>query len=219
LTKYVDNAGYNVAPNLTETTVLQSFDQATSPKGGSWRSVNFVPANLPGVPTSVIATAGNGQASVSFSTPVTNGGSVITLYTVTSNPAGITATGTSSPIVVAGLTNETAYTFTVAAANTNGTGESSIASNTVTPSITSSLIDSKSQQISIIPNPVADILNIHFTALKQSETVKIYSMNGKLLSTKEVSAGSSEVMFNVVNLQNGLYIVKLADAIRKFNKK
>jgi hypothetical protein len=219
LTKYVDNAGYNVAPNLTETTVLQSFDQATSPKGGSWRSVNFVPANLPGVPTSVIATAGNGQASVSFSTPVTNGGSVITLYTVTSNPAGITATGTSSPIVVAGLTNETAYTFTVTAANTNGTGESSIASNTVTPSITSSLIDSKSQQISIIPNPVADILNIHFTALKQSETVKIYSMNGKLLSTKEVSAGSSEVMFNVVNLQNGLYIVKLADAIRKFNKK
>ncbi len=43
LTKYVDNAGYNVAPNLTETTVLQSFDQATSPKGGSWRSVNLVP--------------------------------------------------------------------------------------------------------------------------------------------------------------------------------
>ncbi|MBV5343934.1 T9SS type A sorting domain-containing protein, partial [bacterium] len=131
----------------------------------------------------------------------------------------ITATGTSSPIVVTGLTNETAYTFTVTATNSNGIGDGSIASNTVTPSITSSLIDSKSQQISIIPNPVADILNIHFTALKQSEIVKIYSMNGKLLSTKEVSAGSSEVMFNVVNLQNGLYIVKLADAVRKFNKK
>jgi hypothetical protein len=45
LTKYVDNAGYNVAPNLTETTVLQSFNQATSPKGGAWRSVNLVPEN------------------------------------------------------------------------------------------------------------------------------------------------------------------------------
>jgi hypothetical protein len=219
LTKYIDNAGYNVAPNLTETTVLQSFDQATSPKGGSWRSINFVPANLPGVPTSVIATAGNGQASVSFSTPVTNGGSAITLYTVTSNPAGITATGTSSPIVITGLSNETSYTFTVTAANSNGIGDASIASNSVTPSTSTALNELNKQQTIIYPNSVGDILNINFESTKQIENVKIYSLNGKLLLFQNVATGSSEAKLNVSNLQKGLYIIKLADAVCKFNKK
>jgi hypothetical protein len=219
LIKYVDNAGYNVAPNLSETTVLQAYDQITSAKGGSWRSVNFVPTNKPVAPTNIVATKGNGQASVSFSAPASSGGSAITLYTVTSSPDGKTATGTDSPITVTNLTNGTAYTFTVTAANINGTGESSIASSAVTPSITSSLIDSRSQQISIFPNPVVDVLNINYAALKQSETLKIYSMNGKLLSTHDVAAGSSEAKLNVANLQQGLYIVKIADSVNKFNKK
>ncbi|NBS16859.1 MAG: hypothetical protein EBS79_08135, partial [Gammaproteobacteria bacterium] len=44
-----------------------------------------------------------------------------------------TGTGASSPITVTGLTNGTAYTFTVTATNTSGTGGSSSASNSVTP--------------------------------------------------------------------------------------
>jgi len=87
----------------------------------------------PGAPTSVTATAGNAQASVAFTAPASNGGSTITSYTVTSSPGGITASGASSPITVTGLTNGTAYTFTVAATNTQGTGASSAASNSVTP--------------------------------------------------------------------------------------
>ncbi|MFN9689384.1 MAG: fibronectin type III domain-containing protein, partial [Bacteroidota bacterium] len=68
-------------------------------------------ATVPGAPTSVVATAGNTTASVAFVVPSSNGGSVITGYTVTSNPAGGTATGLSSPLTVTGLTNGTAYTF------------------------------------------------------------------------------------------------------------
>jgi hypothetical protein len=45
----------------------------------------------------------------------------------------VTATGSNSPIVVAGLANGTTYTFTVAAANAAGTGPSSSPSNAVTP--------------------------------------------------------------------------------------
>ena len=44
------------------------------------------------------------------------------------------ATGTASPITVTGLTNGTAYTFTVIATNVNGTSPASSASNSVTPS-------------------------------------------------------------------------------------
>jgi hypothetical protein len=61
------------------------------------------------------------------------GGSAITGYTVTSSPGNISASGASSPIVVTGLTNGTAYTFTVVATNANGSSAVSSASNSITP--------------------------------------------------------------------------------------
>jgi hypothetical protein len=91
-------------------------------------------AAVPGAPTIGTATAGNARAQVSFTAPVSNGGSAITGYTVLSSPGGLTATGTSSPIAVTGLTNGTAYSFTVTATNGIGSSNASAASNSVTPS-------------------------------------------------------------------------------------
>jgi autotransporter-associated beta strand protein len=88
-------------------------------------------AGAPAAPTGVTADAGDGKATVSFAAPSANG-SPITSYTVTSS-GGRTVTGTASPIVVTGLTNGTAYTFTVTATNSIGTGPSSAASAAVTP--------------------------------------------------------------------------------------
>jgi hypothetical protein len=89
----------------------------------------------PEAPTGVTATAGNAQATVSFTPPtLNNGASAITGYTVTSSPGGITATGTASPMTVTALTNGTAYTFTVTATNAQGTSAASAPSNSVTPS-------------------------------------------------------------------------------------
>jgi hypothetical protein len=93
-----------------------------------------VASTVPGAPTIGTAAAGNAQASIAFTAPASDGGSAITGYTATSNPGGLTGAGTASPITVAGLTNGTAYTFTVTATNANGTGPASSASNSVTPS-------------------------------------------------------------------------------------
>ena len=90
---------------------------------------------VPNAPTIGTATGGNTQASVAFTAPADTGGSVITSYTVTSSPSGFTGTGASSPIVVTGLANGTAYTFTVVATNIYGAGPSSAASNSVTPAL------------------------------------------------------------------------------------
>jgi len=78
-------------------------------------------------------TAGNAQASVAFtaSSPATGG--PVQKYTAVSNPGSFTGTASSSPVTVSGLTNGTAYTFTVAASNATGNGVFSSASTSVTP--------------------------------------------------------------------------------------
>ncbi len=88
---------------------------------------------MPDPPTNVTATAGNGEATISFKRPKSDGGSPITCYTVTSHPGKIKASGKQSPITVKGLTNGRTYTFTVDASNSVGTGIASEACNSVTP--------------------------------------------------------------------------------------
>jgi uncharacterized protein (TIGR02145 family) len=122
---------------LTNGTAYTFTVIATNAKGNSTASSlsnSVTPTSVPGAPTIGTATKGNAQATVTFTVPSNNGGSAITGYTVTSNPGSITATGTASPIIVTGLANGTAYTFSVTAANATGSGTPSSASNSVIPS-------------------------------------------------------------------------------------
>jgi len=79
-------------------------------------------ASAPGTPTAVSVAPGAtaGTAKISFTAPASSGSSAITGYTVTATPGGITATGTASPITLTGLTPQTAYTYSVVAANSAG---------------------------------------------------------------------------------------------------
>ena len=90
-------------------------------------------AFAPAAPTNVAAVAGDGQATVSWTPPLDNGGSVITGYTVTANPGGQQATVTGTTATFAYLTNGTPYTFTVTARNSVGDSPASVASTPVTP--------------------------------------------------------------------------------------
>ena len=105
--------------------------------GTKWGTLSFT-KTIPDAPTIGLATAGDSQATISFTAPESNGGSEITSYTATSSPGGLTATvnqAGSGSITVTDLTNFTTYSFTVTATNAIGTSAASGVSDPVTPPV------------------------------------------------------------------------------------
>lgn len=101
-------------------------------------STSVTAATTPSAPTITSVTAGNGQISVAFSAGATNG-STVSQYTASCG--GVNNTGTSSPIVVSGLTNGIARTCTVTAGSNVGDSAASAASESATPSTTPDTMD------------------------------------------------------------------------------
>lgn len=126
-------------------------------------------------------------ASVAF-TPSTYIGKGTITYTATSNPGGLTATG-SSPITVTGLTTGTAYTFTVQGTTNYGiTSEVSSASNSVTPASPSSF-----ESIATI-TPTSGTSSITFSSIPS--TYK--SLQIRTLGNNIASVTSANITFNGV---------------------
>ena len=109
-----------------------------NPNQGRWWRVGSGPASVapttPAAPTGVTATAGNAQASVSWTAPASNGFSPITGYTVTSSPPGAAASvsAATTTVLLTGLSNGASYSFTVTALNAGGSSAPSAPSNSVT---------------------------------------------------------------------------------------
>ena len=180
-------------------TVSATNGVGTGPTGSS---PAVTPAGLPLTPTGVSATPGDQSATVNWTQPANNG-SAITSYTVRAY-AGATlvqtvsaAPGTSK--LVTGLTNGTAYTFTVTATNGVGSGTASTATTAVTPaglpaapSVTATAGDTTA---SVSWNAVAP----NGSALT-GYTLQKYDSTG-LLATISLSAAT--LSYNATGLTNG----------------
>lgn len=102
-----------------------------------FRSAFYDPLKVADAPTIGTATPGDGQASVTFTAPSNTGVSPISGYGAvaikTSDSTTTGSIGSSSPVTVTGLTNDSAYTMKVWAINSYGPSPYSSASSTVTP--------------------------------------------------------------------------------------
>ena len=123
--------------NSTTYTFKVAAKNAVGTGTQSTASNAVTPAMVPGAPTGVAATAGDASAGVSWTAPGSNGGSAITQYVVTPYIGAVAQTATTvgnvTSTTITGLTNNTTYTFKIAAKNAVGTGTQSTASNAVTP--------------------------------------------------------------------------------------
>ena len=127
--------------NGTAYTFTVAAVNAVGTGAGSGPSTAVTPVTVPGAPTGVAGTAGSLSAALTWNAPASTGGSATTGYRITPYIAGVaqTAVLTGSParaFTVTGLTNNTGYTFRVAAINAVGAGANSGASGTITPSVT-----------------------------------------------------------------------------------
>ncbi len=133
----VANTGSNVN-GVYSYSSASTFPTSTYGAANYWVDVNFTPTPAPGPVTGVTAQAGYDSAQVSWSAP--SSGGTPTTYTVTpyigstaQTPTTVTGSPPATSVTINGLTQGTAYTFTVQASNPSGSGPASGQSNPVTP--------------------------------------------------------------------------------------
>ncbi|MBK5273643.1 MAG: fibronectin type III domain-containing protein [Desulfuromonadales bacterium] len=189
--------------NSTSYTFLVQASKTAGSGPASSPSNSVTPSDVPGSPANVTATAGNAQAMVSFSAPVSDGGSAITGYTVTSDPTGgkdVNAGSTAMTHTITGLKNGTAYTFSVQATNNAKTSPASSPSNRVTPigdpgapvNVTATA-GSNAQAIVSFSAPVSD----------GGSAITGYTVTSNPSGGKDVNAGSTVLTHTIVGLING----------------
>ena len=198
----VNILNYNTTTGSTVTTSNITLNGTGSSSGGYLNITgSYIETTTPNAPTNVTASAGNTQAIIIWTASTNNGGSAITSYTVTSSPGGLTATtanGSTTTATVSGLTNGTAYTFTVLATNVAGSSAASSASNSVM-SIIMHNFNSSNKSWKMYSNTLSSISGDNLT-------IKPYV--GKNISL-EVSANNAifikqgDVSYNLSNLITG----------------
>lgn len=113
--------------NLIDATSYTFTVVATNAIGSSQSSSTVTASTYskPDAPTNLTASAnGDKQSVISWSAPVSDGGSAITGYTVTEQ-GGKSCTTTTTSCTITGLSDATTYTFTVSATNLIGTSDPS----------------------------------------------------------------------------------------------
>ena len=162
------------------------------------------PVSVPGAPSIGSITAGDQQLSVPFTAPSSNGGASITNYKYSTDDGSTwnSAGSTTSPLVITGLTNGTAYNVKLRAVNSagDGTASSAVSATPVAPSAPtptpSNSGPSAPSAPSLPPTPPASVESI--------KVVQIPGQKGSVLkvalSAQPFGGAPSTVVVKIFNL-------------------
>jgi hypothetical protein len=129
-------------------------------EGAESAAVTSTPATTPDAPTALVATPGDAQVSVAFQVPSSDGGAAITDYEYQLDGGTWTsASTTSSPVVITGLTNGTSYSIKLRAVNSELHGAESVAVSVLLGSPTSAFEEAEAEVQAIITRDAIRSLN------------------------------------------------------------
>ena len=106
--------------------LIRIYAENTIGPGPASSTESVTPLTIPTAPRSLVTDPGDGQVTVSWSAPVSDGGSPITDYRIlygeagSNDPQPFLSPGTGTSTVVTGLTNDVTYEFKVIAINAVG---------------------------------------------------------------------------------------------------
>jgi hypothetical protein len=159
-------------------------------------SLSVTTLDYPGTPTLVSLTEGYEQITVSFSAPASDGGSAITTYKYSLNGGEyISASTTTSPFIITGLTKQVSYTITLKA--TTVVGDSQTASNSL--SATPFGVPNKPTFTISLGSSSVNITSITASDGGQAITTYKYSTNG----VDFISTGNTNIPFTISGLVPG----------------
>ena len=151
------------------------------------------------------ATPGDGQVSIAFTAPTATGGAAITDYEYQLNGGSwVSASTTSSPVVITGLTNGTSYSIKLRAVNSAGVGTESDAV-TSTPAATSNA------PTALVATPGDGQVSVAFTApTRRPAARRSQTMSINLMVASWISASTTSSPVVITGLTNGTsYSIKL----------
>ena len=178
-----------------------------------------VPFGPPGAPTSLAATPGGGEVTLSWAPPSSNGGSAVTAYNVyVSSAPGVrgakVATVPTTSYVATGLTNGTTYYFEVTAQNAAGEGLASaqVAAVPVAPGAPSSAPPTTSVPASTTPSaPATTVPALAWGYRLATSSGQVFSF-GKLPAVRAGTSSPASPVVGIAATPDGRgYWLALAD--------
>ena len=122
----------------------------------------------------------------------------------------VAATGDNITAILNNLTAETAYEYKAFATTTSGTVEGSVESFT-TNEAPSGLADAESGTVKamIYPNPAKDKATLSLTGLTANAKIIISDLQGRIIQTEDLQAGSETYELNTSSFASGVYYIRV----------
>ena len=121
----------------------------------------------------------------------------------------VSATGTTLTATVNNLTAETAYEYKAFATTASGTVEGEVINFTTLAA--SGLADAESGAIKamIYPNPAKDKATLSLTGLTANAKIIVSDLQGRIIQTEDLQAGSETYELNTSNYASGVYYIRI----------